>query len=52
MKLVTANRANKILYNFVKSNHVEGKVLLPANVCESVVYTLRYAEGANCNTAD
>ena len=43
MKLVTANRANKILYNFVKSNHVEGKVLLPANVCESVVYTLRYA---------
>ena len=51
MKLVTANRANKILYNFVKSNHVEGKVLLPANICESVVYTLRYA-GVICEFVD
>lgn len=44
MKLVTANRANKILYNFIKSNNLVGKVLLPANICESVVYTLQYAE--------
>lgn len=43
MKLVTANRANKILYNFIKANNVEGTVLLPANICESVVYTLRCA---------
>lgn len=51
MKLVIANRANKILYNFVKSNHVVGKVLLPANICESVVYTLRYA-GVDCEFVD
>lgn len=43
MNLVTANRANKILYNFIKSNHIVGKVLLPANICESVIYTLQYA---------
>ena len=51
MKLVIANRANKILFNFVKSNHVVGKVLLPANICESVVYTLRYA-GVDCEFVD
>ena len=43
MKLVTDNRANKILYNFTKSNNVKGKVLLPANICESVVCTLQCA---------
>ena len=43
MKLVTANRANKILYNFIKANNVEGTVLLSSNICESVVYTLRCA---------
>lgn len=43
MKLVTANRANKILYNFIKANHIQGNVVLPANICESVVHTLRYA---------
>jgi dTDP-4-amino-4,6-dideoxygalactose transaminase len=43
MKLVTAYRANKILYNFIRSNHITGKVLLPANICESVVSTLQYA---------
>lgn len=43
MKLVTDNRANKILYNFIKSNNVKGKVLLPANICESVVCTLQCA---------
>ena len=43
MKLVTAYRANKILYNFVKVNHITGKVILPANICVDVVNTLRYA---------
>jgi dTDP-4-amino-4,6-dideoxygalactose transaminase len=43
MNIVTANRANKILYNFIKSNCIVGKVLLPANICESVIYTLQYA---------
>lgn len=43
MKLVTANRANKILYNFIKANHIQGNVVLPANICESVVHSLRYA---------
>ena len=43
MKLVTAYRANKILYNFIKVNHITGKVILPANVCVDVVNTLRYA---------
>lgn len=43
MKLVTANRANKIFYNFVKANNITGKVLLPANICTDVVSTLQYA---------
>ena len=43
MKLVTANRANKILFNFIKVNHITGKVILPANICVDVVNTLRYA---------
>ena len=43
MKLVTAYRANKILYNFIKVNHITGKVILPANICVDVVNTLRYA---------
>ena len=43
MKLVTANRANKILYNFIQVNHITGKVILPANICTDVVHTLRYA---------
>ena len=43
MKLLTANRANKLLYNFLKVNHLSGNVLLPANVCADVVKTLRYA---------
>ena len=42
MKLLTANRAKKILYNFVKANNISGKVLLPANICESVAKVLRY----------
>ena len=43
MKLLTANRANKLLYNFIKVNNVTGKVLLPANVCPDVVKTLEFA---------
>ena len=43
MKLVTANRANKILYNFIQANNITGKVLLPVNICTDVVATLQYA---------
>ena len=43
MKFITSYRANKILYNFVISNKITGKVMLPANICPSVVDTLRYA---------
>ena len=43
MKLLTANRANKLLYNFIKVNNLSGKVLLPANVCPDVVKTLQFA---------
>lgn len=43
MKLLTANRANKLLYNFLKVNNVSGNVLLPANICSDVVKTLQYA---------
>lgn len=43
MKLVTANRANKILFNFIKANNITGKVLLPVNICTDVVSTLQYA---------
>ena len=43
MKLVTAYRANKILYNFIKVNNIKGKVILPANICTDVVNTLQYA---------
>ena len=43
MKLLTANRAIKLLYNFLKVNNITGKVLLPANICPEVVKTLHYA---------
>ena len=43
MKLLTANRANKLLYNFLKVNNLSGNVLLPANVCPDVVKTLHHA---------
>ncbi len=42
-KRVTSYRANKILFNFLKSNHLTGTVILPANICPDVVDTLRYA---------
>ena len=43
MKLLTANRATKLLYNFIKVNNITGKVLLPANVCPDMVKTLAFA---------
>ena len=43
MKLLTANRANKILFNFLKVNNISGNVLLPANIGLDVVKTLQYA---------
>lgn len=43
MKRVTEYRANKVLFNFLKSNHICGKVLLPINICSSVVDTLQAA---------
>ena len=43
MKLLTANRATKLLYNFLKVNNIYGNVLLPANICPDVVKTLHYA---------
>jgi len=40
---VTSYRANKILFNFLKSNNLSGTIILPANICPDVVDTLRYA---------
>lgn len=40
---VSAYRGNRILYNFVKANAINGTAILPANICASVVDTLRYA---------
>lgn len=43
MKRVCAYRANKILFNFLKSNDLVGTLILPANICPDVVDTLLYA---------
>lgn len=43
MQQVFSYRANKILFNFLRSNHLQGKVILPANICHDVVETLLYA---------
>lgn len=43
MRRVCSYRANKILFNFLKSNHLTGTVILPANICPDVVDMLRYA---------
>lgn len=40
---VSAYRGNCILYNFVKANAISGTVIMPANICTSVVDTLHYA---------
>ncbi len=36
-------RASKILYNFLKSNNISGKFILPANVCGIIPLTFYYA---------
>lgn len=41
--MVTAYRANRILYNFIKSNNIHGEAIVPANLCRSVVDTLHLA---------
>lgn len=43
MQRVFSYRANKILFNFMRSNHLQGKVILPSNICHDVVETLLYA---------
>lgn len=43
MNQVFAYRANKILYNFILSNNINGTVLLPSNICKDVVEVLKYA---------
>lgn len=42
MNQVFAYRANKILYNFIRSNNINGTVLLPSNICKDVVEVLEY----------
>lgn len=39
MKKIVNYRACGILYNFLKSNSISGKVLIPANICETVPAT-------------
>ena len=43
MRRVSAYRANKVLYNFLRSNKVSGVAILPVNICHSVVATVEYA---------
>lgn len=52
-KLVTAYRASKILYNFLKSNQerIKKPFLIPANVCSNVPETLEVA-GVNYRFVD
>lgn len=40
MRRIVAYRANRILYNFIKRNYIFGSVIVPANICQSVVDTL------------
>lgn len=40
---VSAYRANRILFNFIRANAISGTAILPANICPSVVDTLHYA---------
>lgn len=39
MKTITGGRASAVLYNWLLSNYVKGKALIPANICESVPAT-------------
>lgn len=43
MNQVFAYRANRILYNFIRSNNINGTILLPSNICKDVVEVLKYA---------
>lgn len=43
MRAIVDGRGSKILYNFIKSNHFKGKVLLPSNICSDVVETIQHA---------
>lgn len=40
---VQGYRASKILYNFLISNNIKGKFILPANVCGIIPLTFHYA---------
>lgn len=44
MRLVFANRASYILYNFLVSNHTDKQFLLPANICPCVPATFLKAK--------
>lgn len=39
MKFAYGNRASSVLYNWLVTNNISGKVLIPANICESVPST-------------
>lgn len=39
MKFVYGNRASSVLFNWLKSNNISGRALIPANICESVPAT-------------
>lgn len=39
MKIVTGARASTVLYNWLLSNNIKTKVLIPCNICESVPAT-------------
>lgn len=39
---VSAYRANRILFNFIRANAITGTTILPVNICPSVVETLQY----------
>lgn len=51
MRRVIAYRANKILFNFIKSNNLRGTIILPANICPDVIETLTYS-GCNLHFID
>lgn len=51
MKSVFSYRINRILYIFIKSNEIKGDVIIPLNLCHSVVDTLLFA-GLNLSVVD
>ena len=42
MRRVIEFRANRIIYNFIKSNSIQGQAIVPANLCQSVIDTLLF----------